>query len=139
MEKSLIKLPLDHIGIAVKDIEQSTENYLSVMGAQVIHDEEVPDQKVKVRFLDTGSPTRIELLEGTSLDSPVVKFIERRGEGMHHLAFKTEDIYHEFERLKTMGMHLLQDEPSQGANNKLIFFIHPKSMGGTLVEICQSR
>ena len=130
---------MDHIGIAVKDIERSTEKYVQLLQATVIHDEQVPSQGVSVRFLHVGGETKIELLQALDESSPVRKFIDKRGEGLHHIAFKTDDIYFEFERLKAAGLQLLQAEPVIGANNKLIFFIHPKSMGGTLVEICQPR
>jgi len=104
-----------------------------------VHDEDVPSQKVRIRFLEIDGRPKIELLEATDPLSPVAKFVEKRGEGIHHLAFRAEDIYHEYERLKKEGFVLIQAEPVAGANNKLVFFIHPKSMGGTLVEICQPR
>ncbi len=137
MEDVNINLPLDHIGIAVISIVEATAKYQQLMHAEILHDEEVPSQGVKVRFLSTGSETKIELLEALGPESPVAKFVDKRGEGLHHIAFRVHNIYEEFERLTEEGFQILQKEPVRGAYNKLIFFIHPKSMGGTLVEICQ--
>ena len=139
MKTGDINLPLDHIGIAVKSINEATVNYERLLGAEIIHDEEVGSQKVKVRFLALEDSPKIELLEASDSSSPIAKFIEKRGEGIHHIAFKVDDINQAYQRLKSEGFRLLQDTPIPGAANKLIFFIHPKSVGGTLVEICQSR
>ncbi len=135
MTDSLLPLPLDHIGVAVKDIEQATVRYQQMAGLGILHDEVVESQKVKVRFLD-GDHYKIELLEAIDSSSPVARFIKKRGEGIHHIAFSVDDIHEEMKRLRKKYL-ILQEKPIRGANNKLIFFIHPKSMGGTLVEICQ--
>ncbi len=132
-------LPFDHVGIAVRSISNATGNYEKLLGAKVVYDEEVSSQKVRVRFLKYGNAPKIELLEATDPSSPIAKFIAKRGEGIHHIAFHADDIYREYDRLTKEGFELLQKEPIPGAANKLIFFIHPKSMGGTLVEICQPR
>ncbi|NND06908.1 MAG: methylmalonyl-CoA epimerase [Saprospiraceae bacterium] len=129
-------LVLDHIGMAVTDIDVATRMYEKLLLAKIIHDEVVTSQGVMVRFLSFADQ-KIELLQAINDDSPVAKFIAKRGPGIHHLAFKTSDIYEEMQRLRGKGFQILQDEPIKGAYNKLIFFIHPKSMGGTLVEVCQ--
>ncbi|NND34807.1 MAG: methylmalonyl-CoA epimerase [Saprospiraceae bacterium] len=128
--------PLDHIGVAVLDLDQATARYSRLHPVEILGDEEVPSQEVRVRFLQLDE-MKIELLEATSTDSPVARFISKRGEGLHHIAFRVKDIYQQMERLKSEGFELIQKSPIQGAFKKLIFFIHPKSMGGTLVEICQ--
>ncbi len=130
-------LPLDHIAIAVFNIEESTKRFTVALSAKVTHDEVVESQEVKVRFLEAGEHM-IELIEPLAEESPVHRFLEKRGEGLHHLAFRTKHIEAEMDRLRAQGFHLLQERPVPGANNKLIFFIHPKSMDGVLVEICQS-
>jgi methylmalonyl-CoA/ethylmalonyl-CoA epimerase len=128
--------PLDHIGIAVNEIEAATSQYRRLADVRILAEDEVPSQMVKVRFIEVGH-TKIELLEATSEDSPIARYIAKRGEGIHHIAFRVTDIYAQLARLKAEGFVLLQEKPILGALNKLIFFIHPKSMGGTLVEICQ--
>ncbi len=130
-------LPLDHIAIAVFNIEESTKRFTVALSAKVTHDEVVESQEVKVRFLEAGEHM-IELIEPLAKESPVHRFLEKRGEGLHHLAFRTKNIEAEMDRLRAQGFHLLQERPVPGANNKLIFFIHPKSMDGVLVEVCQS-
>ncbi len=130
-------LPLDHIAIAVFNIEESTKRFTVALSAKVTHDEVVESQGVKVRFLEAGEHM-IELIEPLAEESPVHRFLEKRGEGLHHLAFRTKNIEAEMDRLRAQGFHLLQERPVPGANNKLIFFIHPKSMDGVLVEVCQS-
>ncbi len=134
----LSDLALDHIGLAVQDLETSTTRYQEVLGARPIHDEVVSSQGVRVRFLDYGNAPLIELLEPLNDQSPVYRFLQKRGEGIHHIAFRVEDINTEFNRLQALNLQLIQDMPVPGANNKMIFFIHPKSMGGVLVEICQA-
>ncbi len=133
----LLPLPLDHIGIAVNDIREATQRFVDLTKASILLDEFVPSQKVNVRFLELPN-SKIELLEATSSDSPIAKFIAKRGEGIHHIAFRVSDIQAEMLRLRT-HYQVLQEKPIIGAGNKLVFFIHPKSMGGTLVEICQPR
>ncbi len=131
-------LPLDHIGVAVRNIEEATRKYQELLGAEILHDEIVPSQKVKVRFLKHNN-TKTELLEATEESSAVAKFLEKRGEGLHHIAFAVENIHQELSRMKNAGYQVLQEEPVPGAMDKLVFFIHPKSVGGILVEICQPR
>jgi len=130
--------PLDHIAVAVFDLDEATQRYADLSPISIIAEEVVESQKVKVRFLQQADH-RIELLQATSPDSPVAKFLEKRGEGIHHLAFRVKDIHFEMQRLKKEGFRLLQDHPVHGALNKWIFFIHPKSMGGVLIEICQPK
>lgn len=131
-------LPLDHIGVAVRNIDEATRKYQELLGAEILHDEIVPSQKVKVRFLKHNN-TKTELLEATEESSAIAKFLEKRGEGLHHIAFAVENIHEEFSRMKNAGYQVLQEEPIPGAMDKLVFFIHPKSVGGILVEICQPR
>lgn len=131
-------LPLDHIGVAVRNIEEATRKYQELLGAEILHDEFVPTQKVRVRFLKHNN-TKTELLEATEESSAVAKFLEKRGEGLHHIAFAVENIHQELSRMKNAGYQVLQEEPVPGAMDKLVFFIHPKSVGGILVEICQPR
>lgn len=131
-------LPLDHIGVAVRNIEEATRKYQELLGAEILHDEFVPTQKVRVRFLKHNN-TKTELLEATEESSAVAKFLEKRGEGLHHIAFAVENIHQELSRMKNAGYQVLQEEPVPGAMDKLVFFIHPKSVGGILVEICQAR
>ena len=128
--------PLDHIGIAVRNIETATAQYQRLAPVHILAEDEVASQMVKVRFLDVGH-AKIELLEATSEKSPIAQYIAKRGEGIHHLAFRVNDIHAQYARLKAEGFVLVNEKPILGALNKLIFFIHPKSMGGTLVEICQ--
>ncbi|HVS90894.1 MAG TPA: methylmalonyl-CoA epimerase [Mucilaginibacter sp.] len=129
---------IEHIGIAVKDINAAGKLYEKLLNTSVYKIEEVASEAVKTAFLKSG-PNKIELLEATSPDSPIAKFIEKKGEGMHHVAFDVEDIEAEMQRLKAEGFLLLNDEPKPGADNKLVCFIHPKSAGGVLIELCQER
>ncbi len=128
--------PLDHIGVAVSNLEIATNRYRRLYDVTILADEEVASQKVNVRFLKMGN-TKIELLVPSSELSPVFRFLAKRGEGIHHLAFRVKDINAEMKRLNDEGFHVLQKKPIRGAMNKWVFFVHPKSMGGTLVEICQ--
>ncbi|MCB0688674.1 MAG: methylmalonyl-CoA epimerase [Saprospiraceae bacterium] len=128
--------PLDHVGIAVKDLDRATALYEALAPVKIIAEEQVVSQKVVVRFLQQGDH-KIELLQATDDNSPVARFIAKRGEGIHHLAFRVKDILAEMNRLRAEHFELLQDKPILGALNKWVFFIHPKSTGGTLVEICQ--
>ena len=126
---------VNHIGIAVRSIEEAKRFY-EVMGLQVEGYEVVEEQKVRVAFVPVGE-TRIELLEPTSEDSPVAKFIAKRGEGIHHIAFEVEDIEKALEVLKENGVRLIDEEPRRGAHGTRIAFLHPKSTNGVLIEICQ--
>jgi len=127
---------LDHIGIAVKSIEEGLEYYRDVLGMEYLGEEEVTEQKVRVAFLKLGE-SRIELLEPTSSDSPVAKFLEKRGAGIHHIAILVDDIEAALSGHRKAGARLIDETPRIGAHNMLIAFIHPKSTGGVLLELCQ--
>ena len=127
---------IEHIGIAVKNIDAARKLYEILLNTPVYKVEEVESEGVKTAFLQSG-PNKIELLEASSTDSPVSKFIEKRGEGIHHIAFDVDDIEAEMERLKKEGFTLLSDKPKPGADNKLVCFVHPKSANGVLIELCQ--
>ena len=127
---------IEHIGIAVKDLEASNLVFKKLFGAPHYKLEEVASEGVKTSFFQVG-PNKIELLEATNEDSPIAKYIERKGEGIHHIAFEVEDIAKEIERLKGEGFIVLNETPKKGADNKLVAFLHPKSSNGVLVELCQ--
>jgi methylmalonyl-CoA/ethylmalonyl-CoA epimerase len=127
---------IEHIGIAVRDLETSNVLFEKLFGAPFYKQEEVASEGVKTSFFRNG-PNKIELLEATNSDSPIAKFIEKRGEGIHHIAFDVEDIVAEMERLKKEGFLLLNEIPKKGADNKLVAFLHPKITNGVLIELCQ--
>lgn len=127
---------IEHIGIAVKDINSANDIYEKLLAGVHYKAEEVASEGVNTSFFQVG-PNKIELLEATNPDSPIAKFIEKRGEGIHHIAFEVEDIHAEMERLKSEGFILLNDAPKKGADNKLVCFIHPKAANGVLIELCQ--
>ncbi len=127
---------IEHIGIAVKDLETSNMVFEKLFGAPAYKMEEVASEGVKTSFFMNG-PNKIELLEATNPDSPIAKFIEKKGEGIHHIAFDVEDIVSEIARLKTEGFQILNETPKKGADNKLVAFLHPKSTNGVLIELCQ--
>ena len=127
---------IEHIGIAVKDIEASNHLFSKLFGAESYKMEEVLSEGVKTSFFKVG-PNKIELLEATKPDSPIAKFIERKGEGIHHIAFDVTDIEAEVKRLKEEGFIVLNESPKKGADNKLVVFLHPKTTNGVLVELCQ--
>ena len=127
---------IEHIGIAVKDIEKSNKLFTSLFGEKQYKMEEVLSEGVKTSFFQVG-PNKIELLEATNSDSPIAKFIERKGEGIHHIAFAVADINSEIQRLKKEGFTVLNEMPKKGADNKLVAFLHPKSTNGVLIELCQ--
>lgn len=127
---------IEHIGIAVKDLEAANKVYESLLNTKVYKEEEVKSEGVKTSFLRIGD-SKIELLEGTSEDSPISKFISKKGEGVHHIAYDVEDIEKEMQRLNKAGFRLLNERPKLGADNKLVCFIHPKSANGVLIELCQ--
>ncbi len=129
---------IEHIGIAVKNIEESGRLYEKLLNTSVYKTEEVSGEAVFTAFLQSG-PNKIELLEATSEDSAIKKFIETRGEGLHHIAFDVDDIEAEMQRLKAEGFILLNEKPKIGADNKLVCFVHPKSTSGVLIELCQER
>ena len=127
---------IEHIGIAVKDLDKAEELYAKLLGTPSYKREAVESEGVITSFFQVG-PNKIELLESTTEDGPIAKAIEKRGEGMHHIAYEVADIREEMARLKAEGFTLLSEEPKRGADNKLVCFIHPKSAGGVLVELCQ--
>ena len=127
---------IEHIGIAVKDIEASNSLFASLFGEAHYKIEEVVSEGVKTSFFTCG-PNKIELLEATKPDSPIAKYIEKKGEGIHHIAFAVDDIYAEINRLKSEGFTVLNETPKKGADNKLIAFLHPKTTNGVLIELCQ--
>lgn len=129
---------VEHIGIAVKDLKIAGNLYEKLLNTYVYKTEEVASEGVKTAFLQTG-PNKIELLEALTADSPIAKFIAQKGEGIHHIAFEVDDIVAEISRLKKEGFVLLSDEPKPGADNKMVCFVHPKSAGGVLIELCQER
>lgn len=128
---------INHIGIAVKSLENSISFYRDQLGMTFEGTEEVADQKVKVAFLQIGE-SRIELLEPTSDDSPIAKFLEKKGEGTHHIAYEVEDVAATLVDLKEKGVRLIDEIPRRGAHNSMIAFLHPKATGGVLTEICQA-
>jgi len=127
---------IDHIGIAVESIEKWIGFYRDVLGLEYAGSEEVPEQKVKVAFLTIGD-SKIELLEPTSEDSPIAKFLEKRGSGVHHIAIQVDDIEAAIARHHDVGAKLIDDKPRIGAHNMKIAFIHPKASGGVLLELCE--
>jgi len=129
---------VEHIGIAVKNLEAAGSLYEKLLNTSIYKTEEVTTENVKVAFLQTG-PNKIELLEALTDDSAIAKFIIQKGEGIHHIAFEVDDIRAEMARLKSEGFVLLSDEPKHGADNKLVCFVHPKSVGGVLVELVEER
>jgi methylmalonyl-CoA/ethylmalonyl-CoA epimerase len=129
---------IEHIGIAVNSIAQAGNIYEKLLGTTIYKTEDVASESVRTAFLQCG-PNKIELLEALSDDSPIAKFIAKRGEGVHHIAFEVKDIRAEMERLKGEGFVLLNEEPKVGADNKLVCFVHPKGVNGALVELCQNR
>lgn len=128
---------IEHIGIAIKDMAASVSLYEKLLNTTVYKTEIVESEQVKTAFLQSGL-NKIELLEALSDDSAIAKFLEKKGEGVHHIAFEVDDIVAEMARLKSEGFVLLSDEPKPGADNKLVCFVHPKSAGGVLVELVQS-
>ena len=129
---------IEHIGIAVNDIKVAGSLYEKLLNTTIYKTEDIVTEGVKTAFLQTG-PNKIELLEALSTDSPIAKFLNQKGEGIHHIAFEVDDIVAEMARLKTEGFVLLSDEPKPGADNKLVCFVHPKSSGGVLIELCQEK
>lgn len=129
---------IEHIGIAVKDIEKSNKIFADVLGVQPYKSEEVESEGVLTSFFKTG-PNKIELLQATRPDSAIAKFLEKNKEGIHHIAFDVTDIYSEIERLKSLGYTMIHNEPKNGADNKIIAFLHPKDSNGVLIELCQEK
>jgi len=128
----------EHIGIAVKDLGVSIPLFEKLLNSNCYKTELVASEKVNTAFFKAGN-TKIELLESTEADGVIAKFIEKKGEGMHHIAFAVSDIFAEMERLKNEGFTLLNETPKAGADNKLVCFLHPKGTNGVLIELCQER
>ncbi|MCU0451857.1 MAG: methylmalonyl-CoA epimerase [Bernardetiaceae bacterium] len=129
-------LQIEHLGIAVADLAAANALFARLSGAPAYKVETVESEGVSTSFFKVG-PNKLELLEATRPDSPIAKFIDKRGEGIHHVAFEVADIRAEMARLKAEGFTLLSEEPKRGADNKLVCFVHPKGTNGVLVELCQ--
>jgi len=127
---------IEHIGIAVKDLNSSIDIYQKLLNTDCYKTEQVASEFVNTAFFKTGE-NKVELLQATAPDSAIAKFIEKKGEGIHHIAFLVDDILAEMERLHKEGFVLLSDSPKKGADNKMVCFIHPKDTNGVLIEICQ--
>jgi len=129
---------IEHLGIAVDNIEESLKVYEALLGVKCYKFEEVTSEGVKTAFIQIGE-SKIELLEATNSESPIAKFLSKKGKGIHHIAFDTDDIEKEIERLKNQGFELIHQSPKEGADNKMIAFLHPKSTDGMLIELCQEN
>lgn len=127
---------IDHLGLAVESLEEASRLYRDVLGLECGGTEEVADQKVRVAFFQVGE-VRIELLEPTDADSPIAKFLEKRGPGLHHVAYRVDDLPATLAALKSAGVRLIDDTPRPGAHGMQIAFAHPKSTGGVMMEFCQ--
>jgi methylmalonyl-CoA/ethylmalonyl-CoA epimerase len=127
---------LEHIGIAVKNIAEANKVFARLFGRDHYKTEEVATEGVRTSFFDVGG-VKIELLEATHDGSPIAKFIDKKGEGIHHLAFEVSDIHESLKKYKEQGFDLINVEPKKGADNKMIFFLHPRSTNGVLIELCQ--
>jgi methylmalonyl-CoA epimerase len=127
---------IDHIGIATKSIQEAIPFWTTGMGLKNVHEEIVADQKVRTVFLPVAD-VNIELLEGTDPESAISRFVEKRGEGMHHICFEVDDIHSAISQLKSQGFTMIDQEPRKGAHGKLVAFVHPKSSGGVLIELSQ--
>ncbi len=129
---------IEHIGIAVKDISISNQIFEDILGVSSYKSEEVISEHVITSFFKVGD-TKIELLQATSSESAIAKFLEKNKEGIHHIAFDVDDIYGEIERLTSLGYTMIHEQPKDGADNKLIAFLHPKSSNSVLIELCQEK
>ena len=129
---------IEHLGIAVLSLEEGNALYTKLLGVPPYKEEAVESEGVRTSFFKAG-PNKIELLEATNPDSPIAKFIEKRGEGLHHIAYAVDDIRAEMQRLSAAGFQLLNEKPKAGADNKWVCFLHPRTTGGTLIELCQDR
>lgn len=127
---------VDHIGVAVSNLEEALKVYTDVLGLRLHGTEVVEEQKVRVAFMPVGD-TEIELLESTDPEGPIAKFIEKRGEGIQHIAFRVDDIEEALEQMRRKGVRLIDEKPRYGAGGARIAFLHPKSTGGVLVELCE--
>lgn len=128
---------IDHIGIAVKDLESAIKTYETILNSSCSKRELVESEMVETAFFQTGE-SKVELLGATSTDSVIAKYIDKKGEGLHHVAFEVEDIHAELDRLRAEKFTVLNEQPKQGADNKLVAFVHPKNCRGVLVELCQT-
>jgi methylmalonyl-CoA/ethylmalonyl-CoA epimerase len=131
-------MKINHLGVAVKEISEALKFWEDALGLENVHTEEVAEQKVRTAMLPIGE-TKIELLEPTADDSPIAKFLEKRGGGIHHIAVEVEDIEASLAKLKAEGARLIDEEPRIGAENCLIAFVHPQSSGGVLLELVQKQ
>lgn len=131
-------LKIDHLGIAVKSLEEGVRYYEEVLGLKCEHREEVESQKVRTAFFTVGE-THLELLEPTSPESPIAKFLEKNGEGIHHVAFATDGIEDQLARASQAGCKLIHEKPFEGAGGKMVAFLHPKSTHGVLTEFCAPK
>lgn len=131
-------LRVEHIGIAIKELSVSIPLFEKLLGTNCYKQETVESERVNTAFFRQGE-TKIELLEGTEPEGVIAKFIEKKGEGIHHLAFEVSDIFQEMARLKNEGFVLLNEEPRHGADNKLVCFLHPKHTNGVLIELCMEK
>lgn len=129
---------IEHLGIAVSNLEEAIQLYEKLLNTPCYKIEEVASEFVKTAFFKIGE-SKIELVAATDAQSPIAKYIEKRGQGIHHIAFDVEDIEQEIERLESEGFQMIQRTPKNGADNKIIAFLHPKSTEGVLVELCQER
>ncbi len=129
---------IDHIGIAVKDLTAAMKFYEEILGLKATGTEVVEEQKVRVAFLPTGD-SEVELLESTSPDGPIARFIEKNGEGIQHIAFRVENLEEKLAELKNKGIRLIDEKPRYGAGGAKIAFLHPKSTYGTLIELCERK
>ena len=129
---------IDHVGIAVRSLDETVPVYEKAMGLRCEHREEVPSQKVRTAFFDVGG-VHLELLEPTSPESPIAKFLADRGEGIHHIAFRTDDIASQLAQAAGAGLRLIHEKPFEGAAGKLVAFLHPKSTHGVLTELCANK
>lgn len=130
-------MKVEHIGIAVNSLANANDLFTRLLGAAPYKEESVASEHVTTSFFMAGQ-TKIELLEATAPESAIARHIEKRGEGIHHIAFEVDDIYAEMDRLRAAGFQLLNETPKRGADNKLVCFVHPKSAQGVLVELCQT-
>lgn len=131
-------LRIEHLGIAVKELEKSIPLFEQLLNTPCYKTEKVDTEGVNTAFFKTGE-SKIELLEATKEDSPIQKFIDKKGEGIHHIAFEVENIEAEMKRLSALGFELLNTVPKNGADNKLVCFLHPKTTNGVLIELCQEK
>ncbi|MDG4949329.1 methylmalonyl-CoA epimerase [Weeksellaceae bacterium KMM 9724] len=129
---------IEHLGIAVNNLEEANELYTKLLGVEPYKQESVEREGVTTSFFKIGE-SKIELLEASNPESPIAKFLEKRGQGIHHIAYAVDDIKAEMKRLQDEGFVLLSDEPKPGADGKVVVFLHPKSSGGVLVELCMDQ